>query len=279
MRKEPLTYTPDYAVAPGATLKEILDGKGISQTDLAMRAGIAEKTVSQIINGIAPISYETAEKFELVLSVPARYWNQRELAYREDLARIEATERLQSEIAWLDEIPVKVLKERKYVDGDADKALLVRQVLKFFGVSSVDSWRLAWGNPAAQYRGQAAREKRPGYVAAWLRMGDLQAEGIATAPFDADEFKRALSDVRKMSMLPASAWVKEMPVRCAAAGVAVVFTREIPSAAVSGATRWLTKDKALIQLSLKFKFGRPSMVYVQTRSRPHPFARQEAAVC
>ena len=43
MRKEPLTYTPDYAVAPGATLKEILDGKGISQTDLAMRAGIAEK--------------------------------------------------------------------------------------------------------------------------------------------------------------------------------------------------------------------------------------------
>ena len=238
-----------------------------------------KKTVSQIINGIAPISYETAEKFELVLSVPARYWNQRELAYRENLARIEATERLQSEIAWCDEVPVKVLKQRKYVDGDADKALLVRQVLKFFGVSSVDSWRLAWGNPAAQYRGQAAREKRPGYVAAWLRMGDLQAEGIATAPFDADEFKRALSDVRKMSMLPASAWVKEMPVRCAAAGVAVVFTREIPSAAVSGATRWLTKDKALIQLSLKTQIGRPSMVYVQTRSRPHPFARQEAAVC
>ena len=166
-----------------------------------------------------------------------------------------------------------------YLDPIADKALLVRQVLKFFGVSSVDSWRLAWGNLAAQYRGQAAREKRPGYVAAWLRMGDLQAEGIATAPFDADEFKRTLSDVRKMSMLPASAWVKEMPVRCAAAGVAVVFTREIPNAAVSGATRWLTKDKALIQLSLKFKFGRPSMVYVQTRSRPHPFARQEAAVC
>src|SRR5213075_3273217 len=41
--------------------------------------------------------------------------------------------------------------------------------------------------------------------------------------------------------------------RCALAGVAVVFTKEIPSAAVSGATRWLTKDKALMQLSLKFK--------------------------
>lgn len=56
-----------------------------------------------------------------------------------------------------------------------------------------------------------------------------------------------------MTRLPAKEWVERLTTRCAAAGVAVVFTKEIPSAAVSGATRWITKDKALIQLSLKFK--------------------------
>lgn len=253
MTKEPLAYVPDYAVAPGATLKEILDEKGISQTDFAVRAGLAEKTVSQIVNGVAPITYETAEKFELVLTVPAHFWNRRELAYREALAKTETTKRLEVELEWLKEVPVKELKERGYIDPDADRASLVRLVLQFFGVSSVDAWRTAWGNPAAQYRGQAAQERRPGYVAAWLRMGELQAEGIETMPFDAEEFKHALADVRAMSTMPASQWAKSVPSRFAVAGVAVVFTKEIPNAAVSGATRWLTKDKALIQVSLKFK--------------------------
>ncbi|MGQ0633956.1 MAG: helix-turn-helix domain-containing protein [Planctomycetaceae bacterium] len=253
MTKQTLKYEPDYAVAPGATLKEILDEKGISQAALAVRAEMAEKTISQIINGVAPITYETAEKLELVLGVPARYWNQRELAYRESQARIAATERMKADIKWLEEIPVAVLKERQFIAAESDKPTLVRLALQFFGVSSVESWREAWGNPAAQYRGGRAVEKYPGYVAAWLRMGDLQAESMNTAPFNADEFRRALADIRGMTTLEAGQWYKEMPVRCAAAGVAVVFTREIPSAAVSGAARWVTKDKALIQLSLKFK--------------------------
>jgi len=254
MMKQALKYEPDYVVAPGATLKELLDEKGISQAALAIRAGLTEKHVSQIINGVAPITYETAEKLELVLGTPARFWNQRELAFREGHARISAIERMKHDFAWLNEVPVDVLKSRGYVaaedDGDAS---LVRVVLKFFGVSSVDAWRETWGNPAAQYRGGKAKEKRPGYVAAWLRIGDLQAESLDTAPFNADEFRRALLEVRSMTTLTADRWVKEMPARCAAAGVAVVFTREIPSAAVSGAARWITKDKALIQLSLKFK--------------------------
>jgi transcriptional regulator with XRE-family HTH domain len=250
-----LKYDPDYAVAPGATLKELLEEKGISQTALAVRTGMTDKTLSQIINGVAPITYETAEKFEMAIGVPARFWNERELVYREKLAHIAATERLKHDLAWLDEIPVDVLQQRGYVENVSDGAILVRLVLKFFGVSSVDAWREAWGNPVAQFRGGSAKEKRPGYVAAWLRMGDIQSEATELTPFDAEEFRRALSDVRRMTTLPAKQWAKDVPARCALAGVAVVFTKEIPTSAVSGATRWKTKDKALIQLSLKFKWA------------------------
>jgi len=41
--------------------------------------------------------------------------------------------------------------------------------------------------------------------------------------------------------------------KCAAVGVAVVLTKEIAGAGISGAVRWIAKDKALIQLSLKYK--------------------------
>lgn len=40
---------------------------------------------------------------------------------------------------------------------------------------------------------------------------------------------------------------------CAQAGVAVVFVDELPHLRTSGATRWLSSNKALIQLSLLYK--------------------------
>jgi hypothetical protein len=46
--------------------------------------------------------------------------------------------------------------------------------------------------------------------------------------------------------------LKEM---CAAAGVVVAFVPEPPKIRTSGATRWLKPDKALIQLSLRFKWA------------------------
>ena len=251
MVKAVLKFEPDYAVAPGATLRDVLEEKGISQSALAIRAGMTEKNVSQIINGVAPISYETAEKFEMAIGIPARFWNQRELAYREALVRIAARERMKTDMAWLCEIPVDVLKERGFIGADEDKEDLVRSALKFYGVSSVDAWREAWGNPIALFRGGEASDKKPGFVAAWLRIGELQAESVDAAPFNPDEFRRALIEARGMTKRPSG--LKELEARFSRAGVVVVFTKEIPSAAVSGATRWITKEKALIQLSLKFK--------------------------
>ena len=71
--KRNYAVSPDYAVAPGGTLAETLTAKQMSQSDLSLRSGLAEKTISQIINGVAPISYDTALKLETVLGVPARF--------------------------------------------------------------------------------------------------------------------------------------------------------------------------------------------------------------
>ena len=246
-------FNPDYATPPGATLKEVLESKGISQAELATRMGMADKTISQIINGIAPISFDTAYKLELVLGIAASFWNRLELAYREKLTLAEETQKLKADIAWLKEVPVKELIERRLVEPADDKAVLVRRLLEFFGVSSVDAWRGVLAGSAIQFRGGKAHVKLPGYVAAWRRIGVLQAQNISTEQFDAQEFVKALGAVRLLTMQPATKWFAELTSICARAGVAVVLTREIPRASISGAARWLTKDKALIQLSLKYK--------------------------
>jgi Zn-dependent peptidase ImmA (M78 family) len=83
-------------------------------------------------------------------------------------------------------------------------------------------------------------------------MGEIQAEPTVCQPFNAREFRRVLSQVRALTMTPSSEWKTKLPRLCASAGVCFILTKEIPRASVSGAARWLM-DKALIQLSLKYK--------------------------
>jgi Zn-dependent peptidase ImmA (M78 family) len=176
-----------------------------------------------------------------------------ELAYREHLTRVEETRKLESEFAWLKEVPVSELIEREYIEPAKDKAVLVRQLLEFFGVSSVEAWRTILKGSAVQFRGGEAHDKYPGYVAAWRRLGVLAAQEIETEPFNAQEFMAALKQARGVTTAPAEEWESRLVKLCAPAGVVVVLTPEIPKASISGAARWLTKEKALIQLSLKYK--------------------------
>lgn len=247
------TFTPDYAVPPGATLRELLESKGMSQSDLAIRTGLTEKTISQVINGAAPISYETAAKLELAIGVSARFWNNRESQYREALILIEEKARLESEIEWLNQIPVKELVERGYVQPSSDKGCMVREVLRFFQVSSVAAWNALWLNPHVRFRGGASHDSRPGFVAAWVRMGEVAADKIHCAPYSEKSFRSALKGIRSLTTEPAGVWQPKLTEMCSACGVAVVLVKEIPRAGVSGATKWLGKDKAMILLSLKYK--------------------------
>jgi plasmid maintenance system antidote protein VapI/Zn-dependent peptidase ImmA (M78 family) len=247
-------FDPDYAVHPGATLKEALDERDLSQSEFSTRTGLTEKTISQIINGVAPISYETAEKFELTLGIPASFWNNRESNYRAALLRIEELARLESEKEWLEEIPVNELIGRGYIQACDGSSTLIREVLRFFQVSSVEAWKAVWEQPQVQFHsGKKAHDAHPGYVAAWLRMGEIEATKVECAPYDEHTFKRALAEIRKMTMLPAKEWKPKLESLCAAAGVAVIWIPELPKAGVSGITRWLSKDRALILLSLKYK--------------------------
>lgn len=82
-------YYPDYTQVPGEILLEILQDRGMSQTQLAEWTGIKRKAINQIIKGIAPITPETALQLERAFGVPAKFWDNMDKNYREDLARLK----------------------------------------------------------------------------------------------------------------------------------------------------------------------------------------------
>ena len=197
--KKKYTFTPDYAVPPGATLQEVMTSLGMPQKELAVRTELTEQTLNRIFKGEQPISYTTANRLELVTGVPAGLWNNLEAQYREQLAKLEERRRFEADKEWLQTIPVKELIERGHVEPDDDKVNLIRKVLAFFGVCSVQAWKEVWAAPAVAARRSRCFESRPGDAAAWIRQGELQAQQIVCAPFDRDRFRSVLKTIRSLT--------------------------------------------------------------------------------
>src|ERR1700687_3824255 len=96
-------YEPDYSVPPGETLRETIESLGLTQAELATRAGLSTKHVNQIIKGAATISPDAARRLENATGVPARIWTSLESNYREQILRVAERAELAKDIDWLKE--------------------------------------------------------------------------------------------------------------------------------------------------------------------------------
>jgi len=247
------TFEPDYAVAPGETLSEVMTSLDMNQKELAKRLELTEQTLIRIFKGEQPISYATANRLELVTRVPARFWNNLEAEYREQLSKIEERQRLVDDVEWLKTIPVKELIDRGCLESQPDKVSMLREVLKFYGVGSVAAWSKLWEVPAVAARRSPCFETRPGDASAWIRLGELQAHKVECQPYNKARFKEVLKQLRGLTCQTAEVFEPEMKRLCAEAGVAVALVREMKKVPWSGATKWLTPNKAMILLSLRGK--------------------------
>jgi addiction module HigA family antidote len=248
-----LSYEPDYAVAPGETLKETIESLNMTQKELATRTGLTEQTIIRIFKGEQPITYETANKLELVTGVPARFWNNLESNYREQLAKIEEKAKLEKEIKWLDTIEYKELVKRKIIENSKDKYLILKQVFTFFGVSSVDAWKNIWKKPEVAAKRSHAFETNQGSASIWIRIGEIEANKINCEPFNREKFKDALIKIRRLTTENIETSIPKMQKLCSASGVALVLVPEMKKVPWSGASKWLNSEIALIILNLRGK--------------------------
>lgn len=246
-------YEPDRVSPPGETLLESIEALGMSQAELAERLGRPKKTVNEIIQAKAAITPETALQLEAVLGVPAEFWMNRETRYREFLARKEADRVLANEADWAKRFPVNVMVKRGWIRKPSSPADRLREVLRFFGVASPQAWDGTWSRLEVAFRRSLKVKGDRHAVATWLRRGEIEAQTVECANYDAERFRDAIKSARKLTTEAPEVFQPRLTALFAEAGVAVAWVPEIPKASVSGATRWISPERALIQLSLRYK--------------------------
>jgi HTH-type transcriptional regulator/antitoxin HigA len=246
------TFEPDWASAPGSTLYDLLEERGLSQMELARKLGLSGDEVRDLLDGRKSITPPIAQKLEGNIGAPANFWLRREEQYRKSLRRTgdEAAER-----SWLKSFPLREMARLGWIAPRTGQGSHLDDCLRFFGVRDVPSWQAEYGALLQQvaFRTSATFKSEPGAVAAWLREGERRGEARSCAPWDPKQFTDALIEIRRLTRKrDPGVFVPELERLGATSGVAIVVLPAPKGCRASGATCFLSPDRALLLLSVRY---------------------------
>lgn len=89
-------FKPDWVSPPSDTIMDLLEEKGWTQKELAIRLGYTGKHLSQLISGKVSLSIDAAARLERVLGGSVEFWMNREANYQRHKTRIEAEQNYQA---------------------------------------------------------------------------------------------------------------------------------------------------------------------------------------
>ena len=246
-------FSPDWTSPPGDTISDILEERGWTQVELADRLGYTPKHVSQLINGKATITDDTAVRLERVLGSSASFWLTREAQYRAKRAELDERKRLEGWSSWCSSLPLKELMSADAIAkrplNSANMVSTCADLLQFFRVASPTEWTRRYAAMETDYRRASSEKADVGALSAWLRLGEIQAESQDSPPYDRARFEQKLREIRNLFVHKPTGLEREIRSLCSDAGVALAVVPEIAHAQVKCAARWLNPHRPLIQVS------------------------------
>lgn len=240
------SFMPAVAIPPGETIRENMVYLGMNQEELAARLGISAKHLSNVLNGIAPITHDTALKLESVIGPSAEFWMELESNYQLNKIRLDKQNELAASTSILKMIPYKEMSQYGWIEQTGDKLKMVEVLKNFFGVGHLN---LIPNTYQVAYRKHKQINATSDYaLLAWLRKVELEGLNIETKEYSRRKLRAAIPYLRSLTLEPPADAYKKMYDLLAKCGVAVVLVEYLSKTYVCGASIW-RGDKAIIAAS------------------------------
>lgn len=242
-------FLPEWASPPGATIRDILEERGESIADFASAMGDSVEHIYSLLHGSIRITGDIAEHLAKALGISAAFWLSRENQFREALTRLAKSEE------WLAELPVSDLIRFKWIRNVDSKVDRIAACLEYFDVPTVGEWFSRYEGKArlTAFRTSESFDSAEGALLAWLRKGEIDSQVIKCKVWDREKFRQALPSIRALTREKDPAvFIPKLQEQCAECGVAIVIARLPSGCRASGATRFLSADKALLMLSFRY---------------------------
>ena len=188
------------ATPPGATIKEQLNDRNMSQKEFAARMDMSEKHISRLINGDVQLTPETSVKLEMDLGIPAKFWNNLEAIYREKIIKAEAENAMDADVEIAKQFPYSEMAKFGWVPETREakeKVINLRRYFEVVELSLLENTQIT----RIACRRLAITEKSDLALMAWVQEAKIRARSIQTAPIDINGLNSAMPKLRKMTAL------------------------------------------------------------------------------
>jgi HTH-type transcriptional regulator / antitoxin HigA len=234
------------AFPPGEFIKDELQARGWSQSDLADILGRNTGTISQMISGKQPINPTLAKELGAAFGTDPQFWMNLQTSYllwREEHAETNAVERKARLYALT---PVKELVKRNWIEPSENIEVLERRVCSFLGINNpLEAPTVSF---AARKSGANSEIPSPPMIA-WLKRATYLAEAVHVKKYS--EKVLVGGQHRLRSLMQWAEDVKQVPRVLADLGIRFVVVEHMPQTKLDGMTFWLNDSSPVVALTLR----------------------------
>lgn len=242
------------ATPPGATIKEQLKDRGMSQKEFAARMNLSEKHISKLINGEVQLTADVAVRLETVLGVPAKFWSQLEAIYREKIVKAEAENAMDVDVVLARKFPYNEMSKNGWVPETRDikeKVINLRKYFEVVNLSLLDNAQIT----KIACRRLVITEKSDLTLLAWAQEVKLRAREIHTASINLKRLETSIPELRKMKGLSPKECYSKIEKILLDCGIVVVFLPKLKGSFLHGVT-FSDGNKIVVGLVIEEKDGK-----------------------
>jgi HTH-type transcriptional regulator/antitoxin HigA len=228
---------------PGEVIKEMMEERGWSQSDLAYMLGVTPGTINQLVNSKRPITAEMAKLLSTAFNEPAERFM--ELQGQWSLAHApDPDESVRERILAQGRFPLREMARRGWIDDLGKTGSPNASLCRFFKVNSTDD--IPQLSHAARKSTSARSE---GLQLAWLYRVRAIAREMQTPPYSRRALENAIVQMSEMREAPEQ--IRHVPRLLEEAGVRFVVVEGLPGGRIDGVCFWLDSSTPVIGMSLR----------------------------
>lgn len=229
---------------PGDFLREELEARGWTQTELAEIIGRPVRLINEIIAGKKTITPETAIQLGDSLGTGPELWMNLESQYQLSKVR-SAGGSIARRADLYGQFPVREMIKRGWIESSKNIEVLEQQFLQFFGLQQIND-PVAFCHAAKKTEAEAPPSK---LQLAWLCRARQVATEMVNAAYNEAALRRVLPRLSVLRTAPEE--TRHVARVLAECGVRFVIIEPIAGTKIDGACFWLADEQPVIALSLR----------------------------
>ena len=237
------------ATPPGATIKEQLENRGMTQKEFAVRMDMSEKHISQLINGDVQLTPNVALRLEAVLGIPASFWENLENIYQEKLARAREENAMDADKEIIKQMPYSEMVRLGWIEATKNIEDRVRNLRKFFEVAFlgvIDNLMI----PGIAYRKVSSNSSKNYHLAVWAQKAKLEARNISVSRINLQKLSSSVSKIRAFTLDDPVFFCPKLFQIMSDCGIALVFLQHIDGSFLHGAS-FYDGEKIVMALTVR----------------------------